>query len=391
MRRFTAQYIITNSGPPLKRAVLTTEDDGTILSIEDTEGDLKEKHSTEFYNGVIIPGFVNCHCHLELSHMKVSTPENEGLGGFIEQIRSARNYSKENIYSYLLASDRQMYNDGIVLCADVCNTSDSFALKKESRINYINLLEVFGLDPEKAVKRFDEISSLEHEAKEMGLDHSLVPHSVYSMSLTLFRLLRNESQDNKVTSIHFMESAEEEAFIKYRSGSLMSSYQQSGLLPVRLETVRSHTDAVLNEITRSGNLILVHNTFADRNTIKKVKERERLFWCLCPNSNLYIENKIPPVKLLLEEGCDLVIGTDSLASNSRLSILEEIKTIQSNFPELSLEDLVLWATFNGAKALGKEEQFGKIETGRKPGILLLQNIDLQKMKLLPESFVTRLI
>jgi cytosine/adenosine deaminase-related metal-dependent hydrolase len=391
MRRFTAQYIITNSGPPLKRAVLTTEDDGTILSIEDTEGDLKEKHSIEFYNGVIIPGFVNCHCHLELAHMKDSTSENEGLGGFIEQIRSTRNYSIENKYSFLLASDRQMYNEGIVLCADICNTSDSFALKKESKINYINLLEVFGLDPEKAVKRFDDIVSVGQNAKEMGLDYSLVPHSVYSMSLTLFRLLRNESQDNKVTSIHFMESAEEEAFIKYRSGSLMSSYQRSGLLPARLETVKSHAEAVLNEITRSGNLILVHDTFADRKTIRKVKKRERLFWCLCPNSNIYIENTIPPLKLLIEEGCDLVIGTDSPASNSGLSILEEIKTLQSNFPEVSLEDLIRWATFNGAKALGKEELFGKIEPGRKPGILLLQNIDLQNMKLLPDSFVTRLI
>lgn len=391
MKRFTAQYIITNSGPPLKRAVLTTEDDGTIVSIEETKGDLKEIHSTEFYNGVIIPGFVNCHCHLELSHMKDNTSEKPGLGGFIEQIRSTRDYSKDNMYSCLLAADKQMYNEGIVLCADVCNTSDSFELKKESSITYISLLEVFGLDPEKAVKRFDEISRVAQKAKEMDLDYSLVPHSVYSMSLTLFRLLRNESQNNKVTSVHFMESAEEETFIKSRSGSLMSSYQRSGLLPLKLETVMSHSDAVLNEITRSGNLILVHNTFADRNTIRKVKARERLFWCLCPNSNIYIENNIPPLKLLLEEGCALVIGSDSLASNSRLSILEEIKTLQSNFPEVQLEDLICWATLNGAKALGKEEQFGKIETGRKPGLLLLQNIDLQNMKLLPESFVTRLI
>jgi cytosine/adenosine deaminase-related metal-dependent hydrolase len=194
-----------------------------------------------------------------------------------------------------------------------------------------------------------------------------------------------------VTSIHFMESEEEETFIKHRTGSLMSSYQLSGLIPSRLETVTNHIDAVLNEITHSGNLILVHNTFADRNTIKKVKERDRLFWCLCPNSNIYIENKMPPLNLLLEEGCDLVIGTDSMASNSRLSILEEIKTLQAYSPLLPLEDLIRWATLNGAKALGKEDQFGKIETGMKPGLLLLQNIDLRNMKLLPESFVTRLI
>lgn len=391
MKRFAAQYIISNYGPPLKRAVITTKDDGTIISVEDTSGDLKEKHSTEFYNGVIIPGFVNCHCHLELSHMKDTTPVKEGLGSFIEKIRNIRDREKAEIFSALLAADKKMWNEGIVLCADICNNSDSFSLKRSSNITYLNLLEVFGLDPDKAQNRFAEIIKVANSAKEMVLEYSLVPHSAYSMSLTLFRLLRNESQKNEVTSVHFMESAEEEAFIKYRTGKLMSSYKLSGLLPGRLETVKSHADAVLNEITRSGNLILVHNTYVDKETIRSVKGRERLFWCLCPNSNIHIENKIPPLELLLEEGCELVVGTDSLASNTSLSILEEIKTLQFRYPAIGLEQLIQWATINGAKALGKEEQFGKIEAGKKPGLLLLQNIDLQKMKLLPESFVTRLI
>ena len=69
MKSLSAQYVITNTGRPLKRAVITTEDDGTIISIEDTTGDLREKRSTEFYNGIIVPGFVNSHCHPELSHL----------------------------------------------------------------------------------------------------------------------------------------------------------------------------------------------------------------------------------------------------------------------------------------------------------------------------------
>jgi cytosine/adenosine deaminase-related metal-dependent hydrolase len=171
----------------------------------------------------------------------------------------------------------------------------------------------------------------------------------------------------------------------------MSSYKRSGLIPPRLEAAKNHVEVVLEEITKSGNLILVHNTFVDKNTIRMIKERENIFWCLCPNSNIHIENKIPPLNLLIKEGCEIVIGTDSLASNVNLSILEELKTLQFNFPEIPIEDLVSWATMNGAKALGEEEQFGKIEAGKKPGILLLQNVDLQNMKLLPDSFVRRLI
>jgi cytosine/adenosine deaminase-related metal-dependent hydrolase len=163
------------------------------------------------------------------------------------------------------------------------------------------------------------------------------------------------------------------------------------LIPHRLETAEKHEDVILNEITRTGNLILVHNTFTDKNIIRSIKEREKLFWCLCPNSNIYIENKIPPLKLLIEEGCEIVIGTDSLASNTNLSILDELKTLQFNFSDITIEDLVPWATVNGAKALAEEQQYGSIEPGKKPGLLLLENVDLQNMKLLPESSVRRLI
>ncbi len=391
MKRFSAQYIITNSGPPLKRAMITTEDDGTILSIEDTGGDLEEKHSVEFYNGIIIPGFVNCHCHLELSHMKGSIAQGSCLGGFVKQVRNTRDNNSESIIASAYSADNEMYSEGIVLCADICNTSLSFNIKKESRICYINLLEVFGIDAEKASRRMDEIIKVAETAEDMNLPFSIVPHSAYSMSLSLLRLLREKSDNNKVTSIHFMETYGEKAFLENHSGPFMASYKLSGLIPSRLETVKSHVDAVLNEITLSGNLILVHNTFADRETIKKIKERKNLFWCLCPNSNIYIENEMPPLDLLIEEDCEIVIGTDSLASNNKLSILEELKTLQLNFPAESIEELVRWATINGAKALGEEGRFGKIESGKKPGLLLLQNVDLNNMKLLPGSFVTRLI
>jgi cytosine/adenosine deaminase-related metal-dependent hydrolase len=323
--------------------------------------------------------------------MKDYTLKGKGLGGFIEYVRGKRELNKEDISSAISAADKYMYKEGVDLCADVCNTSDSFYIKRESRIKYINLLEVFGLDPEKAGRRFNEITKVAQKAREMDLQYSLVPHSAYSMSTTLFRLLRNESLNNKITSIHFMESAGENTFLNYHTGPLMSSYKRSGLLPPRLETASSHTDVILNEITNSGNLILIHNTFADRNTIRMVKKRERLFWCLCPNSNVYIENRIPPLNLLLEEDCELVIGTDSLASNSNLSILDELKTLQFEFSDLSIEDLVSWATINGARALCEEQQFGSIETGKRPGLLLLQNVDLKNMKLLSDSYVTRLI
>jgi|WetSurSiteA1Bulk_404760.scaffolds.fasta_scaffold03211_3 aminodeoxyfutalosine deaminase len=391
MRRFSAQYIFTNTGHPLKRGIVTVEDDGTIINVENTGGDLTEKESVEFHNGIIIPGFVNCHCHLELSHMKDLIPPKTGLTEFLRLFSTRREASQEKIISYASSADANMYNDGIMLCADICNTASTFDLKKRSKISYLSLIEVFGVESGNATRRLNEVKQISEIAESMGLPYSIVPHSTYSISTTLFQLLLEETRSNRITSMHFMETMAEEIFLASHEGPFMNSYKESGLLSEDPETVKDHASAVIEAITASGNLILVHNTYADRATIRKVKKRDNLFWCLCPNANLYIENHLPPLNLLIEENCRIVIGTDSLASNNRLSILEELKTLHSFFPSLTLTDLIQWASLNGAMALGEEDKFGRIQAGMKPGLLLLKDVDLQKLQLLPESSIIRLI
>jgi cytosine/adenosine deaminase-related metal-dependent hydrolase len=154
---------------------------------------------------------------------------------------------------------------------------------------------------------------------------------------------------------------------------------------------KNHVRAIMDEVTPSGNLILVHNTYADRNTVSEVKKRGNTYWCLCPGSNLYIENKLPPVEMLMEENCEIVIGTDSLSSNKKLSILREMGIIQERFTSVKLEELIRWATINGAEALGEGDGFGTIEPGKRPGLILLQDLDLVNLRLLEETTVRRLI
>ena len=370
MRKFSAQYIFTNTGKPLKRGIITVDDNGFIVDVDDTNGSLTEKSSVEFYNGIIVPGFVNCHCHLELSHLKGKIDEGKGLRYFIEQITKQRDINLNNIKNAAEA-DAVMFKEGISLCADICNNDSSFSIKKISRIKYINLLETFGLDSAKAQNLIDKIIKISEVSANLNIPYNFVPHAVYSTSLALFRLLKQLSIANSVTSVHFMETKDE------KMGTP--------------ELVKNNTDTVLNEITLSGNLILVHNTFITNEILKSVNKRANLFFCLCPASNIYIEKKLPPVYMLKEETENIVIGTDSLASNKKLSILEELKILQHNFPAITLEELIKWATINGAIALGENETFGAIESGKKPGLILISKIDLENMKLKPDSFAMRLI
>ena len=391
MRYFSAQYVVTNTSAPLKRGVVAVADDGTIEDVTGNDGFLSETHSVEYHNGIIIPGFVNCHCHLELSHMHNMIGRGGGLGSFIFELRNIRTAGEDLVGEMARKQDATMWKNGISLCADICNSPSTFSLKKTSPLKYISLLEVFGIDPEKAGRRMDELLSLRDIARSNNIDHQLVPHAAYSMSRTLLKMLLRESGGNNVTSIHFMESPGEAMFLEKLEGSMFESYKSSGFLPAEPELVPGHAQAVLDYITPSGNLILVHNTFCDSETLQAVSQRKNLYWCLCPRSNLYIENALPPVEMLHSKGCDIVLGTDSLASNEGLSIFEELKLLQSEFPSIQLEELIKWGTLNGARALCASAMYGTIEKGKKPGLLLVSNADLLNFRLLPESTVKRLV
>jgi cytosine/adenosine deaminase-related metal-dependent hydrolase len=99
-----------------------------------------------------------------------------------------------------------------------------------------------------------------------------------------------------------------------------------------------------------------------------------LYFCLCPNANLYIGGQLPDMGVLLRRGDRLIVGTDSLASNHRLSILEELKTLQRAFPEVSTPTLLQWATANGARALQLEALLGSFSAGKQPGVLLIEDL-----------------
>jgi len=89
---------------------------------------------------------------------------------------------------------------------------------------------------------------------------------------------------------------------------------------------------------------------------------------------MYIENKLPPVELFIQNRRNIVLGTDSYASNTGLNILDEIKTLHQNFPFVQMKDLLQWATFNGANALGMDVKVGSFEKRKQPGVLLISNL-----------------
>jgi cytosine/adenosine deaminase-related metal-dependent hydrolase len=107
---------------------------------------------------------------------------------------------------------------------------------------------------------------------------------------------------------------------------------------------------------------------------QSTSNNNKVYWCLCVNANLYIENSVPDIQLLRNQKSNIVVGTDSLSSNHSLSILDELKTIHKRFPDIPLAETLQWATLNGARALQLNHQFGSLEIAKKPGIIVLENV-----------------
>ena len=104
---------------------------------------------------------------------------------------------------------------------------------------------------------------------------------------------------------------------------------------------------------------------------------------------MYIEKKLPKIDLFVDQGFNLTLGTDSLASNTKLCILNEMRLIQQKSPSLSIEKLVEWGTVNGAKYLGISDEKGTIEEGKTPGLNLITGLD--NFKITSDTKVRRLV
>jgi cytosine/adenosine deaminase-related metal-dependent hydrolase len=393
VRKISATYIFPGNRPPLKNGILICEDDGTVIDLIDTSGQLHEQAGMEQYSGILVPGFVNAHCHLELSHLKGKIPEKTRLGRFLGFINKLRNLQEEDFEEAIKKADFTMKHAGIVAVGDVSNSYTSLETKRNSKIKYHTFVEAFGFHPSRAEKAFAFAEFVESMFREFDLPTSITPHSPYSVSEGLFLKIRDKALvENSILSVHNQESRDEVLFFKDGSGDI--AHHISEILKIDIShwkpTLKSPLEFTLSFIPKENPLLLVHNTFTSPEDIQFLKSRRKMentFLVLCPNANLYIENQLPPVSLFQKEKLNICLGTDSLASNDSLSILKEMIVLQNSFPEITLQNLVEWGSMNGARALGLNDFLGSLEPGKKPGINLITGVDMKNLILTSKSKV----
>lgn len=376
LRRIASHYLLTPSGLR-PRPLLTLADDGTVVDVAAWR-DLDREAGVEFYAGILLPGMVNAHCHLELSYLRGAIPSGGGFAAFAREMGARRTlFGAEERLRAIAAADARMWHDGVAAVGDVANGESAFAVKERSAIRYRTFAEVFGLQA-------DSTAAVEGLLRHAAT--SLTPHSTYSVPDALFRKVCGEG--DAPLSIHFMESPAEAAL--YRGeGELAAWYVARGWKCDFLQ-YGSPAERIVASVPPTRSVLLVHNCCVTQREIDRVMAHftAPVWWCLCPGSNRYISNLRPPVELLRDNGLNICVGTDSLASNDALSLLDELRLLGEDIP---LAERLRWVTSGGAAALGLDGELGAVEPGRRPGVVLLSGVDFSTMRLRPDARTTRLV
>jgi aminodeoxyfutalosine deaminase len=386
---FSADYILPVSHPPLRNGVVALDETGKVAAVYAAGDPALTGQSVEKFEGLIVPGFVNSHCHLELSHLHQKIKPKQSLIPFIQSVIGTRAAEAGDIESAMLAADKEMRENGIVAVADVSNNPASRNVKLQSDLYYHTFVELICFEPEKAKDVFRK--GLELLEEFQPLKASIAAHAPYSVCKELFRFIGKFcGEEGSLLSIHNQESEEENKFYRYKTGEFNNFYSKLGMnIAFFKPQARNSLQSFIPLLPENQRVLLVHNTYTSLKDIYFLRRSEKqVTWCFCPNANLYIEDRLPKVEMFMFSDFNITIGTDSLASNSKLCILSELKTLHDHFPTLKFTDTLAWATLNGAKLLGIDNLYGSIEPGKTPGLNLIRNVD--GLGITPASEVVKL-
>ena len=373
MPYYQADLIFPADRAPIRGGYVRLDDGGRVVELGER---VPSGVSPERLRGALVPGFVNAHCHLELSHLRGAVDTGTGLLPFLRGVVTLRAAEPSAIQEAIRRADAAMWDAGIQAVGDIANTADAAAVKHASPIAYVTFVEAFdflqgGAMAQEVLAKAEAVLAAHPEPRR------LVPHAPYTVSPALHRLLAARNPPGGCVSIHNQETAAEDAFLRDGTGDFVGFYRDFGFdLTGWSPSGKTALAATLPYLDPARRTLFVHNTQTTPADLEQAEEwSERVYWVTCPNANLYIENRLPRYAEWVEAGARVAIGTDSLTSNWQLDIVEEMKAIQRYQSQLDTRTLVQWATLNGAEALGLDARIGSLSPGKVPGLVLIEGID----------------
>ncbi|PKP04578.1 MAG: hypothetical protein CVU11_04145 [Bacteroidetes bacterium HGW-Bacteroidetes-6] len=369
MKKYFPEYFLDESGCIATGKIVVVRNNGIIDDIVEANSDMDDVVSLR---GLMLPGLTNSHCHLELSWIQGLLPEGLGIERFYDAMQGVHQQKPENTESIIRHIIDEQFTLGVSIMADISNTATTLNAKENCPIRFHTFVETFSRHSSQADERLIAALDLfEQFGSSNKNTASLSAHTLLTLSEDLMsRLMQKISTNKQLHSIHFLESSQEVDFFE-KGRPLKNIHEQ---VDFQKPLFSSAVHAAIGQLPAEVPVVFIHNTFADKTDIDAlVHYFEEPWFCFCPSSNLYITEELPNVPLFIEKTHNLVIGTDSLASNKELNLLKEIDILLDAYPAICPEDLLQAITINGARMLNVENMFGSISACKKPGLILLED------------------
>ncbi|MBF0491387.1 MAG: amidohydrolase family protein [Deltaproteobacteria bacterium] len=357
-------YLLPISADPIQEAALLIEDD-ILVSIGRFEEVWKHPQSKtaiqiELPDTVLLPGFVNAHCHLELTALQGLQYPGSFSAWITKLIRAKSDLSVEQIQMGFQRGLAWLLQTGTTTVADHVSVGTDWSLLKKSPLRYQIFLESLGVNPELA----EQIYEL-GEKSEVPHIH-LSPHSVHALHPPLLEKLLKSSRP--LFSIHLAESKEEEEYFKRGSGKLFEFIREKNPKSWFENLTMSSIQYLNKKKLLSDKILAIHCNYVDDEDIQLL-QKHKMSVVHCPSSHAYFGHQRFELEKLRQAGLNIALGTDSLSSGDSLSMLDQVRLARKNYPEIPASEWLRMLTLNGARALKMEREIGSLELGKKADII----------------------
>lgn len=360
-----AKFVLAEPDLLLNNAAVSVSEQGQISSVESWSGG-SGSEVFDWGSAVILPGLVNAHTHLELTRLRGRVGKSSRFTGWLsELIEMRRNWPPEEFLASTSEGARESLVSGTTLVGDISASGLSGQALRAENLRKIVYEEVIGLSPDRIP---EYISALRTRITAAGQDPLLragvSPHAPYTVSPGLYAALGELARQNGLPlATHMAETRSELEFLERGTGEFRDFLAWLGVLPADWVAPGVRPVALLDSLgLLRQRPVLIHCNYLDGDSIGRIL-RSQSSVVFCPRSSTFFGHENHPVRSLLDQGVNVALGTDSLASNESLSILDEMRFLSRMRKDLMPEEVLRMATLNGAAALGFGGRLGRLVPG----------------------------
>jgi aminodeoxyfutalosine deaminase len=375
-----AKYVLAEADLLLQDATVHVSDPGRISRVEPWQGPptTLEAEIVDWGSAVLIPGLVNAHTHLELTCLHGQLVRFSSFFDWISQLIERRREWTSKEYSESAREGAQMcLSSGTTLVGDISASGASWEALKPLALRKVVFEEALSFLPESVNQTLASLQArLKRGRRDKLLRIGVSPHAPYSVSPELYRAIASLAREKELPlATHLAETREELEFLRSGTGPIKSFLESVNAWPK--DWTPPGVDPV-SYLEQSGVLetpvLLIHCNYLDGDSMRKIL-RSRSSVVYCPRSHNFFGHKDHPVRELLDLGVNVALGTDSLASNDSLSVLDEMRFLFGSRKDLKAVEIFRMATLNGAAALGFGSALGRLRRGYWADMTILRLAD----------------